>query len=122
MALASAFNSPVGCDCCRGGTCALSLFAAFEFSSGLTLGGNCLLQIYNTSKLTLALVGPQLKHEICALACQGDLTFAAVGSRIVVCKRVERSGGGFKYIDLYQDAEAALLLVKPALQVNGTSS
>ncbi|EFJ49064.1 hypothetical protein VOLCADRAFT_59899 [Volvox carteri f. nagariensis] len=57
-------------------------------------------QIYNCTKLTLSLVGPQASPErtcysskilfgdIRALACAGDLTFAAVGSDIVECKRV----------------------------------
>ena len=89
-------------------------------------------QIYNTEKLRLALVGPQvrgqpsrrrnavlaaaaatavscrnsprlrmpphtfmmlqLKHKISALACKGDLTFAAVRGTIVECRRVHRSG------------------------------
>lgn len=47
-------------------------------------------QIYNTNKLTLSLVGPQLKGDICALAAKGDLTFAATGGTIVVCKRVQK--------------------------------
>ena len=32
----------------------------------------------------------QLAHNIHALASKGDLTFAAVGTRIVVCKRAHR--------------------------------
>ena len=32
----------------------------------------------------------QLAHNIQALASKGDLTFAAVGRRIVVCKRAHR--------------------------------
>lgn len=34
----------------------------------------------------------QLKHDICALACKGDLTFAAVRGTIVECRRMHRSG------------------------------
>ena len=32
----------------------------------------------------------QLAHNIQALANKGDLTFAAVGTRIIVCKRAHR--------------------------------
>ena len=32
----------------------------------------------------------QLAHNIEALASKGDLTFAAVGTRIAVCKRAHR--------------------------------
>ena len=32
----------------------------------------------------------QLAHNIEALASKGDLTFAAVGTRVVVCKRAHR--------------------------------
>lgn len=32
----------------------------------------------------------QLLHNIQALASKGDLTFAAVGTRIIVCKRAHR--------------------------------
>lgn len=35
---------------------------------------------------------PQLKHDIRALAVQGDRTFAAVRGAIVECKRLHRSG------------------------------
>ena len=49
-------------------------------------------QVYNTSTLRLVLVGPQLHHSISALACKGDLTFAAVRGAIIECKRVHRSG------------------------------
>lgn len=49
-------------------------------------------QIYNNAKLTLTLVGPQLSDAITALACKGDLTFAAAGSTVVECKRVHRNG------------------------------
>lgn len=35
---------------------------------------------------------PQLKYDISALACKGDLTFAAVRGTIVECKRMHRSG------------------------------
>ena len=34
----------------------------------------------------------QLKHAIGALACKGDLTFAAVRGTIIECKRVHRCG------------------------------
>lgn len=34
----------------------------------------------------------QLKHAISALACKGDLTFAACRGTIVECRRVHRSG------------------------------
>ena len=50
------------------------------------------LQIYNASNLRLALVGPQLRHNISALATKRDLTFAAVRGSIVECKRVHRTG------------------------------
>ncbi|CAK0785298.1 hypothetical protein CVIRNUC_008505 [Coccomyxa viridis] len=50
------------------------------------------VQIYNCSQLRLTLVGPQLAHNIEALASKGDLTFAAVGTRIAVCKRAHRHG------------------------------
>ncbi|KAK9786275.1 hypothetical protein WJX73_004830 [Symbiochloris irregularis] len=49
-------------------------------------------QVYNCSKLRLALVGPQLPHQISALASKGDLTFAAVGAEVVACQRVHRIG------------------------------
>lgn len=49
-------------------------------------------QVYNTEKLRLVLVGPQLTHAIGALAAKGDLTFAACRGTIVECKRVHRSG------------------------------
>lgn len=38
------------------------------------------------------LVGPQLKDDIAALACKGDLTFAAVRGAIIESRRVHRSG------------------------------
>jgi len=50
------------------------------------------VQVYNAANLRLVLVGPQLKHGISALACKGDLTFAATGGSIVECKRVHRTG------------------------------
>lgn len=34
----------------------------------------------------------QLKHDISALACKGDLTFAAVRGTVVECRRMHRSG------------------------------
>ncbi|GLC36521.1 hypothetical protein PLESTM_000455900 [Pleodorina starrii] len=49
-------------------------------------------QVYNCTKLTLSLVGPQLSGDIRALACTSDLTFAAVGNDLVECKRLHRSG------------------------------
>lgn len=53
---------------------------------------NISIQIYNAANLRLALVGPQLKHHITALACKGDLTFSAINNTVVECKRVHRSG------------------------------
>ncbi|KAL6759017.1 WD40 repeat-like protein [Haematococcus lacustris] len=47
-------------------------------------------QVYNCGKLTLVLVGPQLPGTIRALAAKGDITLAAVGNSIIVCKRVHR--------------------------------
>lgn len=52
----------------------------------------CCTQVYNVSNLRLALVGPQFNHGISALACKGDLTFAAVGGAVTECKRVHRTG------------------------------
>lgn len=37
-------------------------------------------------------MGPQLKDTIVALACSGDVTFAAVGGDIVECRRVHTQG------------------------------
>lgn len=48
-------------------------------------------QIYNASNLRLALVGPQFKHTINALACKRDFTFAAIGRSIIQCTRVHRT-------------------------------
>jgi len=48
------------------------------------------LQIYNCEKLTLALVGPQLRHTIRCLAVKGDLTLAATGPDIVESRRTHR--------------------------------
>lgn len=50
----------------------------------------CIMQVYNTAKLTLVTVGPQLSHDVTALACKGDLTFAATGSSIEESKRMHR--------------------------------
>ncbi|DBB04808.1 hypothetical protein WJX82_011613 [Trebouxia sp. C0006] len=47
-------------------------------------------QVYSSSKLGVKLVEPQFEHNIKALASRGDLTFAAVKSDIVVCRRVHR--------------------------------
>tara|TARA_B100001142_G_C14201617_1_gene604051 strand:+ start:168 stop:986 length:819 start_codon:yes stop_codon:yes gene_type:complete len=47
-------------------------------------------QIYNCDKLRLALVGPQFDGEIVALAVRNDLTFAAVGRDIHVCRRAHK--------------------------------
>ncbi|GFH06095.1 NFX1-type zinc finger-containing protein 1, partial [Haematococcus lacustris] len=47
-------------------------------------------QVYDCGKLTLVLVGPQLPGTIRALAAKGDITLAAVGNSIIVCKRVHR--------------------------------
>ncbi|KAL3149179.1 hypothetical protein ABBQ32_002010 [Trebouxia sp. C0010 RCD-2024] len=49
-------------------------------------------QVYSSSKLGVRLVGPQFEHNIKALASHGDLTFAAVKSDIVVCRRLHRVG------------------------------
>ncbi|PNH10160.1 WD repeat domain-containing protein [Tetrabaena socialis] len=49
-------------------------------------------QIYNYTKLTLSLVGPQLHGDVRALACKDDLTFAAVGGDVVESKRLHRTG------------------------------
>eukprot|EP00879_Flechtneria_rotunda_P029644 GHRR01032076.1.p1 GENE.GHRR01032076.1~~GHRR01032076.1.p1 ORF type:complete len:188 (+),score=71.35 GHRR01032076.1:941-1504(+) len=50
------------------------------------------LQIYNTAKLTLVMIGPQLPHTVNALACKGDLTFAATGAIIHEAKRSYMTG------------------------------
>eukprot|EP00889_Picochlorum_renovo_P002478 jgi/Picre1/29508/NNA_004894.t1 len=44
-------------------------------------------QIYNASNLRLRLIGPKLKGDITSLGCKGDLTFAAVGERIIETRR-----------------------------------
>ncbi|KAK3263316.1 hypothetical protein CYMTET_27870 [Cymbomonas tetramitiformis] len=49
-------------------------------------------QIYNCAKITLVFVGPQLEKRIRALACKGDLTYAASGKNIVVSKRAKVEG------------------------------
>ncbi|DBB09195.1 TPA: hypothetical protein ACH3X3_007787 [Trebouxia sp. C0006] len=49
-------------------------------------------QVYSCSKLGVRLVGPQFEHNVKALACRGDLTFAAVKNDIIVCQRVHRIG------------------------------
>ncbi|KAF6265106.1 WD40 repeat-like protein [Scenedesmus sp. NREL 46B-D3] len=49
-------------------------------------------QVYNTSKLTLVMVGPQLPRAVVALAAKGDLTFAATGAAIHEAKRMHASG------------------------------
>ena len=67
-------------------------------------------QIYNAASLRLRLIGPDVtrvlpsRHarpdasasvddaRIAALACAGDLTFAAVGDCVVECRRVHRTG------------------------------
>eukprot|EP00878_Enallax_costatus_P024559 GHUV01026213.1.p1 GENE.GHUV01026213.1~~GHUV01026213.1.p1 ORF type:complete len:180 (+),score=25.08 GHUV01026213.1:276-815(+) len=49
-------------------------------------------QIYNTAKLTLVMVGPRLPRAVVALACKGDLTFAATGSTIHEAKRAHGTG------------------------------
>ena len=50
------------------------------------------MQIYNAANLRLALVGPQFRNGINALACKRDLTFAATGGTIIECQRVHRTG------------------------------
>ncbi|KAJ0049625.1 hypothetical protein Pint_16795 [Pistacia integerrima] len=47
-------------------------------------------QIYNCAKLTLVLVGPQLRKKIRALASYRDYTFAAYGNDIAVVKRAHQ--------------------------------
>ena len=49
-------------------------------------------QIYNCDKLRLVMVGPQFGDapDIRALAAKGDLTFAAVGRDVAVCRRSHR--------------------------------
>lgn len=63
-------------------------------------------QIYNAASLRVRLIGPDVTRVlpsggrsdeddtqvISALACRGDLTFAAVGGYVVECKRVHRTG------------------------------
>ncbi|CAG9464933.1 unnamed protein product [Pedinophyceae sp. YPF-701] len=44
-------------------------------------------QIYGCSKMRLAMAGPRLPAPIDALACRGDLTFAAAGGDIHVARR-----------------------------------
>ena len=69
-----------------------------------------LAQIYNAASLRLRLIGPDVtrvlpsRHarpdasssdddvRIAALACAGDLTFAAIGDCVVECRRVHRTG------------------------------
>ena len=51
-------------------------------------------QIYNCEKLTLALVGPQLRHTIRCLAVKGDLILAATGLDIVESRRMHRRAVG----------------------------
>ena len=69
-----------------------------------------LAQIYNAASLRLRLIGPDVtrvlpsRHarpdasssdddvRIAAMACAGDLTFAAVGDCVVECRRVHRTG------------------------------
>jgi hypothetical protein len=48
------------------------------------------LQIFNTAKLTLVMVGPQLSRAVTALAVKGDLTFAATGANIEECRRAHK--------------------------------
>lgn len=61
----------------------------FHSDSGLHFN----LQVYNTSKLTLVLVGPQFPREITAIESKGDRTFAATaGGSVIECQRVHRSG------------------------------
>ncbi len=45
-------------------------------------------QVYNTAKLTLVMVGPQLPRAVCALACKKDVTFAAAGNAIHEARRM----------------------------------
>ncbi|GLI63849.1 hypothetical protein VaNZ11_006952 [Volvox africanus] len=76
-------------------------------------------QVYNCTKLSLSLVGPQLSGDIRGLACASDLTFAAVGSDIVECKRLHRSG-------VYRGAHAGhvrqlLVLGRLLLSLDGVS-
>lgn len=47
-------------------------------------------QIYNTAKLTLVMVGPQLQRAVTALAVKGDITYAATGALIEECKRMHK--------------------------------
>ena len=49
-------------------------------------------QVYNSAKLTLVLVGPQMKDTIRALATKKDLTLSAVGPDIIACKRAHLIG------------------------------
>jgi hypothetical protein len=51
-------------------------------------------QIYNCEKLTLVLVGPQLRHTIRCVAVKGDLTLAATGVDIVESRRTHRRAVG----------------------------
>ncbi len=65
-----------------------ALVAMMRFSN--VLSAHHCLQVYNCSKLTLVLVGPQLPGTVRALAAKGELTLAAVGNVIIECKRVHK--------------------------------
>ncbi|ACO69869.1 predicted protein [Micromonas commoda] len=56
----------------------------------VTVSAGKAFQVYNCERLRLVLVGPQGDADITALAVKGDLTFAAHGRDIVVCRRTHR--------------------------------
>ena len=56
----------------------------------VTVSAGKAFQVYNCERLRLSLVGPQGDADITALAVKGDLTFAAHGRDIVVCRRTRR--------------------------------
>ncbi|KAG1664468.1 hypothetical protein FOA52_006314 [Chlamydomonas sp. UWO 241] len=58
----------------------------------VTVSAGRVWQVYNCAKLSLVLVGPQLRGDIRALAAKKDFTYAGVGCDIVACKRVHRYG------------------------------
>ena len=48
--------------------------------------------VYDTKKLTLALMSPPLQHKISAIQAKRDLTFTACGAQVVCWKRVSIRG------------------------------
>jgi U3 small nucleolar RNA-associated protein 21 len=83
------------------------------------------IQIYNSSSLRLRLIGPPLlvsgrrtrkksgedDEVISCLGCKGDLTFAAIGSKIIECKRIHRRGVYTLYGDTGSDDQIVEMMV-----------